>query len=346
MFSSAKSKTREAAQRLISGHVALLAYWALKHAGVLDAMTRDPAAATGLDVREFAREARLSPEVLEALLAYLASADLVALRDGRALLTLEGRALLEHENGVLELIASYQGVLDIVEHFLVRLKIPGTVAATRRSDSAALAQHQRWLGEVYPALAERVVKQKFTHLLDLACGAADLLIHLARVSTQIVGVGVANDGSLVRKANAAISAAGLEKRFIAVTANPLEVLTETKRVFDRIGISQQLWHEIDCILACNVLGEATALDRAAIVKALAALPRNFPHSRLLLAEPCAGAKFDKNYYAPELALLLQLSRSTLWTAEQWRSVLAAAKLTVRAETSFITDGLTVFLCSW
>ncbi len=343
MFSSPKKPGRDIAQRLVSGHVALQAYWALKHAGVLDVMLEEEVAAEGLDPRAYADRTRLAPEILDALINYAARAGLLSIKDGRAFLTADGRALME-ENGVLEMVRAYSGVLDVLEHLLVRLKTlhPGN---SRRFEAAVEAQSQRWLPEVYPAIEELIVKHRFTHLLDIDCGSGDLLIRMAKASNQIVGVGVGSDGPLVRKANAAITTQGLEKRFIAVTANSLDALTETKQVFDRVGISQQLWREIDCILAANFLGEATSLNRDLVIKTLAGVARNFPHAHLLLAEPTIGPKFDKNYYASELALVLQLTRQSLWTADIWRNTITLAGLKVVAETSLATDGLTLFLCT-
>jgi len=344
MFGSQKIKSRDVAQRLISGHVALMAYWALKHAGVLEAMLRDETAAVGLEPQAFAESAKLSPAVLEALLRYMAQAGLVLSRDGRAFLTAEGRALVEQENGVLELVRSYSGVMEILEHLLVGLKT-ATPGAVRRYDAANDAQHQRWLPEVYPALETLVLKLKLTHLLDVACGTGELLKRLAKRNNKIVGVGIGNDGAQVRRANQMISAAALEKRLIAVTASPIETLMQTQKVFERIGISQQLWEEIDAVLIPYTLGETTGLNREVIVKTLAKAARNFPKAKLVLIEPCMGARFDKNYYAPEWSLLLSLVHTPLWPVEEWRSAIREAGLRLVNEVPLVTDGTTVFVIS-
>ena len=103
-----------------------------------------------------------------------------------------------------------------------------------------------------------LTSHKLEHILDLNCGAGDLLIYLATRLRQIVGVGIGADGFLVRRGNQAITAGDLEKRLIQVPANPVDVCVDTKRVFDRIGITTQLWGELDCILATNLFAEPGA----------------------------------------------------------------------------------------
>ena len=156
------------------------------------------------------------------------------------------------------------------------------------------------------------------------------------------------DALAVRRANAQITEADLEKRLIAVAANPVDVCTDTQRTFDRIGISRQLWNELDCLIATHVFSELAAANgndaAQTVAKALAATRRNFPKAHLLVIESVASARFDKNYYAPELALLLELSRSTPWPPEKWRELFAEARYGIAEEVPLVTDGLTLFLC--
>jgi SAM-dependent methyltransferase len=204
-----------------------------------------------------------------------------------------------------------------------------------------------------------MTKKSFGHVLDLACGAGDLLMYLAGNTKNIVGVGIGMDGPAVRRANQAITERGLEKRLIAVAANPLEICTDTERTFSRIGLSRQLWDELDCLVAPLLFSEMAARELAAgggagatpaagvsgtVIRALATIPKRFPKAHLLVVEPTRSAKFEKNYYAPELSLLLRLSKTTPWPAEKWRETFAQAKMRVVQEADLATDGLTVFLC--
>ena len=204
-------------------------------------------------------------------------------------------------------------------------------------------------GEVYPAVAALLEKHERRHVLDLTCGSADLLLHLAKHVPMLVGVGLGADGFLVRRGNDAINAAALDKRLIAVTANPVDACINTQRVFDRIGISRQLWGELDCLIATHLAAEPGARDTetglGGVVKMLSAIPRNFPNAHLLLIEPTASARFDKNYYAPELSLVMRLCNAAPWTVEQWREAIAQAKLTVVEEVPLNTEGVVLFLCS-
>ncbi len=123
MFSTPRKIAQQTAQQLIAGHFALVAWWTLRHAGVFDAIAKQEAETReGLNVLVFATRTNMAPEVLSALLNYLAKAGLVTLKDGHALLTAEGKGLLEHEDGVLELIRAYQPVLEMSEHLLAKLK--------------------------------------------------------------------------------------------------------------------------------------------------------------------------------------------------------------------------------
>jgi hypothetical protein len=53
---------------------------------------------------------------------------------------------------------------------------------------------------------------------------------------------------------------------------------------------------------------------------------------------------SRNYFAPELGLLLALARCTPWPAEEWRQTLATAKYKVVDEISLPVDNLTIFTC--
>jgi SAM-dependent methyltransferase len=298
----------------------------------------------------------MAPEVLDALLDYLAAAGLVAVKDGQARLTADAKALLENEDGVLELIHAYQPILDMAEHMLARLKATaGGSLALKKSDALTDSQAKRYAAELFPSVLAMLVKHRIGHVLDLSCGAGDLLMHLAKNTRTIVGVGIGMDGAAVRRANHAISESGLEKRLIAVTANPVDVCTETQRTFDRIGISRQLWDELDCLIAPQLFSELAARDAGAngggagavtgtVIRMLASIPKKFPKAHLLVIEATASPRFDKNYYAPELSLLMRLSKTTPWPAEKWREAFTHAKLRVAQETSLATDGLTLFLC--
>ncbi len=352
MFSSTRKQAQQIAKQFLTGHCGLVAWWTLRHAGVIDAIAAATNEGKGVDAREYATGTNMSPEVLEALLDYLAQAGLVVMKKDGARLTADGEALREHEDGVLELMRAYQPVLDMAEHLLARLKSYGPAGngagvggVYRKSEYLLDSQAKRYREEVFPAVADMVGEHRLAHLLDITCGAGDLLIHVAQQHKRVVGVGTSGDGMAVRRANAAIAKADLEKRLIAVTANPADVVVETQRTFDRIGISRQLWKEIQGIVAVNFFSEyAAQKDEGALAELLAAVPAHFPTARLVLIEPVASARFEKNYYAAEYGLLLRLARSTPWTAEKWRQVIGAAKLRVEAEVALTTDGLVIFLC--
>jgi len=345
---------------MISGHFTLVTWWALKHAGVFDAMLKlEAESGEGLHPLVHAARTNMAPEVLDALLDYLASAGFVESKDGMARLTADAKALIEHEDGVLELVHAYQPILDMAEHMLARLKMAGNgLPAHRKSDTLTDSQARRYEVEVFPAVLTLLARHRLDHVLDLACGAGDLLMHLASSTKNIVGVGIGSDGPCVRRANKAIAEKNLEKRLIAVTANPLEVCTDTERTFERIGLSKQLWDGLDCIVAPQLFSELAAREHTAaasagaqpaaiggtVLRTLSSIPKKFPNAHLMVIEPTHSAKFDRNYYAPELALLLRLSKMTPWPPEKWREVFEQSKLKVVQETALATDGLTVFLC--
>ncbi len=362
MFSIARKQAQQIARQFLSGHCTLIAWWTLRHAGVLEAMLKyQTESGEGLDPLVYATRTNMSPDILQALLNYLASAGLVTLKKDGAHLSGDGKALLEHEDAVLELVRAYQPVLDMAEHLLAKLKTyapaglnggatgagtgaGGTVGSVlRKAEYLIDSQAKRYAAEVYPAVANLIAKHKLSHVMDISCGAGDLLMHIAREHKRVVGVGIGADAIAVRRANAAITAADLEKRLIAVAASSFDVCTQTQRTFDRIGVSRQLWKEINGLVATGLFSELTARPED-IARILAALPKNFPTATLLLIEPVASPRFDRNYYAPELTLLLNLARSYPWPAEQWREALAKARYRILEETPLNTDGLTIFVC--
>ena len=281
IFSRSKTAGRETAQRLIAGHTTLTAYWALRHAGVLNAMLAAP---EGIDPARHAASANMSAEVLSALLAYLAKNELVEFKGERARLTAAGRALRENEDGVLEFLRAYQPVLHSVEHLLARLKTYGN-GLSRRAESILESQVARYSEEVYPALQRAVIAAKATHVLDLNSGTGELLVRLAKATRDVAGVGVCADGPAVRRSNDTITAQGLEKRLIAVVGNGIEVCSDTRDTFERLGISTSFWEKVDCIVACNVFAELAGRDAASAIAALARIPRAFPRATLIIAEP-------------------------------------------------------------
>jgi SAM-dependent methyltransferase len=341
LFTNPKKKlAREVAQRLISGHTTLVAFWALKHAGVFDAIKQTD---EGLEPIAFANATNMSEDTLQALLTYLQTQGLIEFKKDRAFTTPTSDALLEYDDGVLEHLRAYEGVTQAIEHLLARLKIYGT-GIHRRSDVALQAQSVRYADEVYPAIESAAIKQNTTHVLDLGCGGGTLLVRLAQRAPKVVGVGVCEDGVLTRQANAAIAAATLEKRLIAVNANPIEICTTTQRALDRVSVSQQLWEKFNCLIACGVFTDIAARDPLVLINALRQIPINFKSPTVLIAEPCSGPRFNKTYYAPEMTLLNRLSRTSPATQEQWRNFLAEGGLKVVQEIALETDGVTLFVC--
>jgi hypothetical protein len=330
---------RDTAKQLVSGHLALVAYWALRHANVIDAMNAD-----GINIAVFAAKTSMAGDVLEALLNYLASAGLAEIENGHAKLTPAGKAVREHEDGVLEMVRAYQPALSAIEHFLARLKTYGGAHA-RKNDLAADSQGTRFSEEVFPALEKAILKSGATHILDLNCANASLLLRLGTATKNLAGVGVVADSLANRKANESISKAGFEKRFIAVTGNPLDICKDPRDAFERLGISAIFWEQLDCVVACNVFGELAGRDATTAIAALARLPRIFPGATIFLAEATEDADREPPYYAAELALLLAIGRHKLLPAQQWRDMLQTAGLKLAAETSLTTDSLTLFACA-
>jgi hypothetical protein len=341
MFSRSKTVAQETAHKLVSGHMSLLAYWALRHAGVIGAMLAEGKG--GVDVGAFAARTNMSPEVLFSLLEYLASTGLATVTEGRATLSAMGRALREHEDGVLEMVRAYQPVLSAVEHLLARLKTYGG-NISRKPEALLESQTVRYAADVYPALEKAILKSGATHVLDLNCGTGELLIRLGKATKNLAGVGVGGDGLSVRKANEAVTRAGFEKRFIAVAGTPMDVCMETREAFERLGISTAFWESVDCVVATGVFGELAGRDSATVIAALARIPRIFPNAAVILAEACDDPKRDETYYAAEMNLLLGITRHMLLPVQQWRDMLKVAGLRIAGETALATDALTLFMC--
>lgn len=253
------------------------------------------------------------------------------------------------------MMRAYQPVLNMSEHLLAKLKTAGPQngngnggggggGVNIKSEYLLDSQSRRYAAEVFPAIKDLVAKHHFAHLLDLSCGSGELLIHLASKLKKVVAIGIGADTPLVRRANSAITAADLEKRLIAVPANPLDVCRDTQKTFDRIGISRQLWQELDLVIATSIFTDLTREEGLpTIAKSLAGLRKNFPKASLLIIEPVSSPRFEKNYYAPELALLLRLTRSIPWPPGRWHDLFSAAGYKLAEETGLITDGLSLFL---
>ncbi|HVS70333.1 MAG TPA: hypothetical protein VHQ47_03675 [Phycisphaerae bacterium] len=341
MFANTRKLAQQTSQRLITGHCALVAWSTLKHAGVLDAVA--DVGAEGLDAKVHAVRRNMAPDILAALFDYLTAAGLIAITGNRASFTAEGRALFDHDDGVLDLIRAYQPSLAAAEHLLAKLKTPVADGGGMRKSEALLESRARRQGpELYPAIEALIREHRFSHLLDVQCGTGELLLAMAKKIRGVVGVGIGADDAACHRANTAFSEASMEKRLIAVPGAAADVLGDTRRSFERIGISKQLWRDLDLVIL-SMLFSDTVREADSVSALLAGARRHFPRAGLLLIEPVESPRLAKNYHAPELALLLRLTRTALWTVEQWREVLAKARLPITAEVPLNVDGLTLFL---
>ena len=266
MFSSTRKQAQQIARQFLTGHCGLVAWWTLRHAGVLEAIAAAQAeGGKGFDPAAHAGRTNMSQEILVALLDYLSQAGLVAFKKEGVVMTTDGQALFEYEDGVLELIRAYQPVLDMAEHLLRGSRV--TVRATGARRGACIGRRNIcWIRS--KALSggglsgggghggEHRLRSFGYHVRDGgsfdACGQRH---------KRVVGVGIGGDGFAVRRANEAIAKADLEKRLIAVTASPVDVCANTERTFDRIGISRQLWKEINCVMASHFFSEYAARRR-------------------------------------------------------------------------------------
>jgi len=343
IFSNAKQKmARETARGLISGQATLLALWTLLHAGVIEAMRKS---SDGLEPQSFAASTSMEAHVLVPLLDYLVDRGLMVEKKGRYALSSTGAALIEYESGSLKFVYAYQPVMQMLEHLLARLKVYGSGVNRKASvltESAAL----RHAAEVYPAIEAAVKRCKGTHIIDLHCGTGALLAQVAAKMPALVGVGLESDGTTVRAANELFAAEKIDKRFLAVPASGADAMTDTRRTFERTGISQQLWDKLDVVVACGMFGDLALLSMGEerVVAMLASAARALPKATFIFAEPCTGAAGEQNYCAPEMLLLLRLSRTEPLAAERWADIFEKAGMNVKARERLGTEGICVWTC--
>jgi len=181
-------------------------------------------------------------------------------------------------------------------------------------------------------------------VLDLACAHGQTLIQVAKNNKAMMGVGIVADSATARAANDRIDSQELEKRLIVVPASALDIALEGGPALERAGISPQLWHKFDAIMAVGLLSDLPLGQETRLVNALRGLALTFPKATLLLAEPCAGTHLEKNYHAPELQLLAALTGGGYRTADQWRELLKRGGLAIQQVNAMETDGLTLFTC--
>lgn len=336
LFGSPKRKQAEqTAERLISGHLTLHAIWALSHAKVFEAMRQKPVMPL-----TYALQTKLSVEVLTALLEYLRQRGILSRSKEGFSLTPEGEALLDFELGPLEFVNAYQPVTSSLEHLLANLKKPGSGTAPRR-DALAAAHAKRFSEELYPAILDILRQEKVSHLLDLNCGAGDLILHVAQAERSVVGVGIGGDGVLVRQANEKINAAGYDRRFLAVAANIIEVCLSPRKHLERIGVSQQLWERFEAVVLVDALTEVAAEDPERVTQALTNLARFFHKSRLILVEQSADARSASPCEA-EIALLTRLSGLAPLTKDQWREHFKTAGYELLSSSGSLAGGMTIY----
>lgn len=323
------------AEHMISGHLTLQAFWALAHARIFDVMRQKP-----VQPLTYALETKLSVEVLTALMEYLRQRGLLSRSKEGYSLSAEGDALLQYEFGQLEFVNAYQPVTLSLEHLLANLKKPGSAVAPRR-DVLAASHTMRFSDGLFPAIIDILKENKVTHLLDLNCGAGDLILNVAQAERSIVGVGVGGDGLQVRQANERINAAGFDRRFLAVAANIAETCIAPRRHLERIGVSQQLWERFNAVVLIDALTEIAAEDPERVTQALSGLAKFFNKATLLLAEPSEKA-FAGSSCEPEMALLTRLSGLAPVTEEQWQHHFDAAGYKLVNASSSLAGGMTLY----
>lgn len=337
LFGNHKKKAaRDLAAQLVAGHTTLQAIWSLAHAGVFDAIAEAP---DGLDPATHAQATGLSPDVLTALLDYLAQRNLLEKSADRYRLTPAIAAMLDYESPALEQLHAHQPTLLVMERLLANLRVTST---PRKSEAAISAHTNRYAADIYPAIAAAISRASGTHVLDLHTDGGQLLTHLAAASKKIAGVGVSSDGTLVRQANDLIADKRLEKRLIAVPASPVEVALNPREAFARTGITPALWEKFDIILLPRLLSELLTADRPRAIAALRALPAAFPKAAILILEQSAGDP-AAHPFAPEQDLLLRLSGAPVHTPAQWRDLLTQSNLKIKEETP-LPEALTLWRC--
>ena len=128
-------------------------------------------------------------------------------------------------------------------------------------------------------------------VLDLNCGGGELLIQLATAKKELVGVGLCPDAPVGAAGQCTDSGVPqLDKRLIAIPTAAVDALTDTRRAFDRAGISPQLWERFDCLLAIGLFSEQLAQDRQLAQAAWRAIPRAFSGASLR-GEACASCRW-------------------------------------------------------
>lgn len=335
MFTAGKRKeARLVTEQLTAGYVAMHAFWALFHSGVLIPMMDGPVAPA-----EFAARSNMSAEILTALIEYLTEQGLLEAVEGGYTLAGPGRQLMEHA-GTLELVRGHQGVLFMLEHLLAQLKTYGQ-GVQRRPDVVSRAQAMRWRLEVFPAIERAVQKARAKVVLDVGCNSGELLTFLAKKRPRVTGLGLCESGLLARLANESFIREKMNNRVRATVGPFADFRLQPLATLQHTDFPAAVWRRTDCMVLCDAFAEVTPRPEAASVfmKKLAA---SFPRAAFVVGMPCANEAFAAQTSGPELDLLLRLTQRTLLPEAEWETAFAMAGLEVRQHARLHTDGFAVW----
>jgi len=268
--------------------------------------------------RDVAASLALDPEVLTAILRFLATENIVVFKGNNVRLTQYGRTLLTHRGWYDLLIGGYSPTLQKVSTIMAR----GKKASIRNETFVALGSGAIDEYDVVPLITSMLRKRRICPkiVVDLGCGSGSCLVGICRKLPTVRAIGVVGSRKLARLSSAVVRSAGMSGRITIATSNVAD--------YSKRGAP-------DLFLCAFVLQELVyQRGRDGLVTFLQRLARTYPKSWLFVVEvPAPDPRADSSpatlgpYYSCYF-LVHSLTRQQLLTTKQWDDVFRRSGYTI------------------
>lgn len=305
----------------VRGYSVCSCVWALLETGVLDRVL----AAESVAVEELLADGRLDRHVLESIFSYLDGLSLIRVEGGTVRALPKLRRLMDEPRGFFELTYAYTPVFTNLRDLLRGDKTyPADVQRLGKYVGRGSGQLCRTLP--YPVMTDMLRRHGARKILDLGCGDLAFLFFACEALPAVQAVGIDVDGPTAAYAQEVLAGAPYAGRIEVRKAD----------MFDLQALACE-HPDVDAITAVDTYHEYLARGDEKIIGLLRELRAAFPQALLYVGEFCKQPH-EKLRRAPtaflEHHLYHDLTNQTIVEAERWRSMFAAAGLSIVEEKVF------------
>jgi 2-ketoarginine methyltransferase len=305
----------------VRGYAVCSCLWALLETGALDAIL----AAESVPFDRLLAGGRLDRHVLESILNYLDGLSLLRYESGQVRALPALRRLMDEPRGFFELTYAYEPVFTRLADLLAgRAKYPAD--AQRRGKYVGRGSGQLCRTLPYPVMTDMLRRHGARQILDLGCGDLAFLFYACEAVPEVRAIGIDLDEPTVAYA----------REVLAASPHAGRIEVRHADMFDLAALAPECGN-VDAITAVDTYHEYLIQGDEKIVGLMRDLRVRFPKALLYVGEFCKQPH-EKLRRQPtaflEHHLYHDLTNQVIVEAARWRSMFAAAGLTIVEEKVF------------